>query len=399
MAMREAPSGSGWDGARSVVALALVAAAGACDGDDGSATDLNPGGPPMVQQVFVWEQSRTTSGTRLERLQLAFGDHPDIPARDEDSVRGDDRVVDSAVSKPDAAKIRIVLDELLVGNHIEEIECADGSYSRVPLGTDPDDIERCAGADLSECEAVCIGPGGPIGINDTNEDGAVDGPSGLRMIDYGDGELAVSVLCDGQRMPLRREATGTEIDARRSFYNPSGNQLIPAGYELEGLGPALVLFPELGLRSGATCTIAFRPEVVDKDGNRVCAPPDGDVTGDCAGQGDTAAVQFQVEPFTIDGSEPVPGAVIPPGTGSAQAIRIDFVTDVDPATLGGVTLSTGGQDVPIAVAPGPMGFDIVITVPGGYAAASEYAVTVGTAVTDLLGGGPAEPLTFSFNTM
>jgi len=375
----------------------LALAASGCSSDK-SATDLNTAGPPMVEQVFVWEQETTNSGGRRERLRLGFGDHPDIPTPDENSIDGDDRVVNHAVSFRGAAKVRIVFDELLLGNSLEEIECADETYSRIPEGTDPDDIARCAGADLSRCEAVCIGPSGPIGIKDANGDGAVDPQKGLRMIDYGDGELAASVVCDGQRMPLVQDPMGEAGNTRRSFYNPSGNQLIPTDSDIEGLGPAIVLFPSLGLLSGASCTVTFRPEVVDKDGNHVCAPPGGDVRRDCPGDADTSAIQFQVEPFAISSSVPVAGGTVPPGTGTDQTIRIDFVTDVDPDTLGGVSLSTGGTDVPIEVVPSTQGVGIAITVPGGYAPDSEYTVTIDTTVTDLLGGGAADPLTLTFTT-
>jgi Bacterial Ig-like domain len=394
MWMRTAlPSGaSGVARVVGVPVFSIVAALSGCS-DDESTTELDTEGPPMVRQVFVQEKEPTGGGGTLERFRLAFGDHPDIPTREEDSL-GDDRVVENAVAFADDAKIRVVLDELLVGNHIEELQCADGSFSRVPVGTDPDDIARCSGPDLSGCEAVCIGPGGPIGINDQNRDGAVD-PGGLRMIDYGDGELAVSVVCDGEPMPLIAQVgTGN----KRSFYNPSGNQLIPADTGVEGLGPALVLFPTLGLKAGSSCGLRFRPEVVDRDGNRVCAPPDGDVSQDCPGEGDTSAIQFQVEPFALRGSEPDAGDVVTATSGTDQTIFLEFVTDVDPATLDGITLSTGGDEVAIAAAPGSLGYQVVVTVVDGYQPGRAYSLRVDTGVTDLLGGGPAEPLAIDFTT-
>lgn len=380
-----------------MAALAALASLGmlvAGCGDDESATELNTAGPPMVRQVFAAEKLFSTSGQPVLRFGLAFGDHPDVPAPDEDAARGDDRQVTNAVAYRDGARFRVVLDEILVGNYIEEIQCADGSFSRVPIGTDPDDISRCAGPDLSSCEAVCIGPGGPIGITDQNEDGAVD-PGGLRMIDYGGGELAVSVVCDGQSMPLIGQLGE---DAKRTFYNPSGNQQIPADTGVDGLGPALVLFTQLGLRTSATCTVQFRPEVVDKDGNRVCAPPGGDVDQDCPGNGNTEAIQFQVEPMALDSTDPDPGDTIPPNTGTDQTIFLGFVTDVDPESLGAITLATGGADVPIEAAVGSAGTDVVVTVPGGYLPGSEYTLTVGTGLTDLFGAGPPDPITLSFNT-
>jgi hypothetical protein len=379
-----------------LVALASLGMLAGCS-DDESSTELNTAGPPMVQQVFAAEKVFNTSGQPAGRFGLAFGDHPDVPTPDEDAARGDDRQVINATANRGDSRFRVVLDELLVGNYIEEIQCADGSFSRVPVGTDPDDIARCAGPDLSSCEAVCIGPGGPIGITDQNEDGAVD-PGGLRMIDYGGGELAVSLVCDDQSIPLLGQVGE---DAKRSFYNPSGNQQIPSDTGVDGLGPALVLVTQSGLRTSANCTIRFRAEVVDKDGNRVCAPPGGDVDQDCAGNGNTEAIQFQVEPMAVgalDIGDNDDDGIIDPETGTDQTILLEFVTDVDPETIGAITLATGGAEVPIEAAIGAAADTVVVTVTGGYQPDSEYTVTVGTGLTDLFGAGPPDPITFSFTT-
>jgi Bacterial Ig-like domain len=400
MSMREArplPPRRSVSNRRLIVGTVLLVATGACD-DEKSSTELNPQGPPMVRQVFVQERQAIDAEDTRERFGLAFGDHPDIPSRSEDRINGDDRVVEAALAYQDSARLRIVFDELVRGNDIEEILCSDGSYSRVPDGADPDDIERCAGPDLSECEAVCIGPGGPIGIRDENGDGAVDDASGFgfRMIDYGDGELAASVVCDGERMPLIAEGPA------RSFYNPSGNQLIPADDDptdatlnLNGIGPALVLFPALGLRTGATCTVAFRPEVVDKDGNRVCAPPGGDIRQDCAEPGNTDAIQFQVEPFAVRVTSPVQDET---GVATNKTILLEFVTAVDAETLGAITLSTGGDEVPVEATRGDPPYRVTVVAPDGLLADSEYTLTVATGVTDLFGGAAAEPFTLNFST-
>src|SRR5688500_2162761 len=153
-----------------LVALASLGMLAGCS-DDESSTELNTAGPPMVQQVFAAEKVFNTSGQPAGRFGLAFGDHPDVPTPDEDAARGDDRQGLNATANRGDSRFRGVLDELLVGNYIEEIQGAGGSFTRVPVGTEPDDIARCGGPDLSSCEAVCIGPGGPIGITDQNEDG------------------------------------------------------------------------------------------------------------------------------------------------------------------------------------------------------------------------------------
>lgn len=375
-----------------VLGLSLVVLA--C-GEEESATELNPAGPPMVQQVFVQEK---TTATR-ERFQLAFGDHPDIPLPDDDPAFGDDRMVVNAVARG-TAKIRVVLDELVYGNDIEEIACADGTFSRVPRDADPDDIAKCAGPveSLVECTAVCIGDSGPVGILDENEDAAADD---VRMIDYGGGELAVQVVCGGMSIPLDREA---------SFYNPSGNQLLPAvnpgqpnaPENINGLGPAVVLIPSNGFRTGSDCTIEFRPEVTDKDGNQVCAPPGGDITQDC-NPGDTSAISFTTEPLALRGSFPVDGDTDVPVTdpnSTDATILLSFVAAIDPATLSAITLADGGG-VDVPVTPAVQADDqstVTVTVPGGYASDTEYTLTIGTGLTDIYGGALPTAITITYTT-
>jgi hypothetical protein len=366
--------------------LGAGALAVACS-DKESPTELNPEGPPMVRQVFV--QERVPSGeTSRVKFQLAFGDHPDIPLPDEDPVNGDDRVVSNAVAR-DSAKLRVVFDELLVGNYLEEIACDDGSWSVVPIGTDPDDIKDCSGPDLSRCVAVCIGPSGPVGILDGNGDGAVDD---TRMRDYGGGELAVSLVCGGQPMPLDPEA---------SFYNPSGNQLLPAvglPEAINGLGPALVLMPANGMKTGAECTISFRDEVVDKDGERVCAPADGDIEAGCT-PGDTSLVTFNVEPlgFSETGPEPADGDIdIDP----AALLSLPFNAAIDPATLDAITLADDmGDPVTIEVTQAAENAaQVYVSVTGGMQPDTTYTLTIGTGLTDIYGGALPEPITITFTT-
>jgi hypothetical protein len=395
MSMREAPG----------LVIGMLIGLVACS-DERSATELNPEGPPMVRQVFVQEKLFSEGGVARERFGLAFGDHPDIPLPSESSSDGDDRVVEAAVAFGGSVRMRIVFDELLRGNDLEEIECNDNDgddevrsvYSRVPVGTDPDDIERCSGSDLSECTAVCIGPDGPLGIKDANGDGAVDndGGYGIRMIDYGggeygDGPLGVSVVCDD--MPMQLVGTGPG----RTFYSPSGNQLIPAGQGLDGLGPALILRPAAGLRTGSSCTVQFRPEVVDKDGERVCAPPGGDVARGCAGDGDTSEIQFRVEPLAFRSTTPRQGAVLNLAT---PTIQLEFVAPIDPDTLGAITMSAGGTDVPIEIeqvrADDATAFRV--TVPGGLQPETAYTIDVGTGLADAYGGTPPAPFSLEFTT-
>jgi hypothetical protein len=339
---------------RSSIIAMLILGAGCNVPDDPLETD----GPPRILQVLARERVAVTDDEGHEHVELqarlAFGDHPDI------DVEHDDRVVGEAVAR-DGQRIRIVVDELLRGSSLEEIACADGSWSRVPVGTDIDDIARCAGADLSRCEAVCIGDSGPIGILDANGDGAIDD---TRLI-----EGAVVLTCDGAVVPL---------DAGRSYYQPAGSQrLSTSSLGTDSLGPAIAIVPALGMRPGATCTLGFT-DVVDKQGIALCASGDGAA---CE-PGDTSAIAFGVEPFMLASSEPHDGAteVALHGEDSTDAtITIQLNAELVPATVtGAIKVMAGGMElhgVDTTMADDDEA-TIHITVPGGFEAGTEYKVTI-----------------------
>jgi hypothetical protein len=364
---------------RAWIGVGILAAAAGCN-DTTTQTGLNPEGPPMVRQVFMTERALNASGNPVARRdQLAFGDHIDIPG-------GDDRSVTQAVAQPDSTQpIRVILDELLVGNHLEELECADDSFSPVALGATPDDIARCSGPDLSNCTAVCVG----IGIKDLNTDGAADG---RRMRVYGDGELAVTIDCGGVNIPL---------DAELSFYNPSGNQQLGGSGDgvlrVDTLGPSLVLVPSQGIRTGVECGLAFQPAVVDRDGLAVCAPPNGDVAQDCA-PGDTSAIRFTVEPLFVLGSDPDEGET----EATESLISLQFNASIDAASVaGGVTLTENGvdrtADVTAMLAVGDA-TQIIIELAGGLAPGADYVLTVAPTITDIFGSALPEEHTLTFTT-
>ena len=129
---------------------ALVATMVASCTDTESATDLHPEGPPMIQQVRMREKV-LVSGSAVTRDVFAFGTHPMAP----------DSIV-HPVSSAGAIgqQLRVVVDELLVGNYIEEINCRavvdDDAYDRVPLGATPDDVVACA-AVKDILPATCTG--------------------------------------------------------------------------------------------------------------------------------------------------------------------------------------------------------------------------------------------------
>lgn len=339
---------------RSIITM-LIFGSG-CSGGPGD--PLESDGPPRILQVLARERVAVVDDEGHEHVELqarlAFGDHPEI------DVEHDDRVVGEAVAR-DGQRIRIVVDELLRGASVEEIACADGSWSRVPPGTDIDDVARCAGADLSRCEAVCLGTDGPVGILDANGDGAIDD---THLI-----EGAVVLTCDGVAVPL---------DASRSYYQPAGSQrLSTASLGTDSLGPAIAIVPAAGMRPGAMCTLGFTG-VVDKQGVAICAGPDG---GDCA-PGDTSAISFGVEAFTVGSSDPGDGETDVPLTAEDSkdaTISIQLNSELVPESVHGAIRVKAG-DVDLDDLDATMAEDdeatIHITIPGGFLAGTEYKVTI-----------------------
>lgn len=385
---------SGGPPAPVLMGVAFTVLFGGC-GETEKSTELRPEGPPTVMQVFVRESVTTTdaNGNEITRtlIQLAYGDHPDV------SQDTDNRQVTAALADTQQ-KIRVVIDELLVGNNIEEIACADGSWARVPLGATPDDIEGCAGpleSIQSSCTgefAVCMGPNGPIGVLDENEDGAADDS---RLI-----EGLISIVCGGVEIP---------IDRQLSFYQPSGNQQIPAGAGINGLGPALILQPTRGLRTGSECTIAFDDSIVDKnDGLPICAPTANPLeSNDCA-VGDTSAVKFTSEPLKVTGSVPQDGqsnVALTQGTTGAAQILVQFNAPIDPDSVAtAIVVEEGGVALTGLPAPTVSTDDptfVTQAIPGGYQPLTNYTVTVvsgDTGVKDQFGGVLPEDHSFSFMT-
>src|SRR5689334_18371087 len=90
--------------------LALVA----CSDASPSATDLHPEGPPMIEQVRLKEVFTANNIPGLQRVVFAFGSHVDATDADEHPV---------TTAAATGNRIRIIMDELLRGNFLEEIQC------------------------------------------------------------------------------------------------------------------------------------------------------------------------------------------------------------------------------------------------------------------------------------
>ena len=382
--------------------LALPAIAAIACTDPTSATALHPEGPPMVQQVRLSERY-TVDGASQERVVFAFGTHPDATPSDEHPV---------TTAQPVDNKLRIIMDELLRGNDLEEIACRaeitpGNSFSRVPVGATPDDIARCAvprDALSSRCPgsnplSVCLcakeggcqsmtdsfvtPEGAAVGVFDNDRDGAADQ---TRLI-----AGAVGIQCGTIAVP---------IDRTMSYWTPSGNQQKPALGGFDALGPAVVLVPQGALPTSMDCGVVFSPEVVDKDGNQVCAPPDGDITRDCT-PGDTTAVHFKVAEMTFSSS--VTNAAAWKRT---DDVAIDANVVLDPASITNATVTVtegpgpGTAYTQFQPMPGPAANRITIhwTAADGLAAATRYTITVLTTVTDAYHQPAPQPVQFSFTT-
>lgn len=290
-----------------------------------SGAGVETSGPPEVVQVFVRER---VDGELAPRL--AFGDHPDIGD-------DDDRDVTDAVAR-DGQRIRVVVDQLLRGNRLEEVACADGSWGRVPDDATYQDVAA----------RTCSDAGG---ILDRDGDGAIDD---TRLIDG-----AVVLTCDGAVVPL---------DPQRSYWQPSGSQALST-IGPDSLGPAIAIVTSAGMPPGSTCTIGFGDQVIGKDGARPCA-------GDPCTPGDTGAIHFSVEPLLVAASDPLDAAE---DVDPAAPIRIQLNAGVDAASLAGaISLTAAGAavDAPDATVDPDDDATIAIAVPGGLAPDTTYTLAV-----------------------
>ena len=351
----------------------------------------------MIEQVRLVEVF-TVAGitTRLTRTVFGFGSHPDATADEAHPVT-------TAQATPN--KLRIIMDELLRGNNLEEIACRapidadDGVFDRVPLGATPDDIARCATAQdvlpvrcpgsnkLSLClcriEAGCpvdgalVALGDPVGVKDDDQDGAADQH---RFIPG-----AVGISCNGIDVPL---------NLVQSYWTPSGDQQVPAQGGFDALGPAVVLVPDVALPTSLTCHVTFSPDVVDKDGNQVCAPAGGDRAAGCT-PGDTTAFAFTVEPLTLIPLDQLTGA------SRTVKFRIRANAPLDAASLAGVTVTEApGTAYPEIKATPTMPNELTVesTAAGGFAASTAYTITVPMTVTDTFHQPAPQPVQITFTT-
>lgn len=398
-----------WISHRAPCAVAASLAA-ACS-QPTSATDLHPEGPPMVEQVRLEETYSIGASTGQVRVVFGFGTHPGATPDDEHPV---------TAATAAGNRLRIILDELLRGNDLEEIACRfqvdSDAFARVPLGATPDDIARCAApqdALPSRCPGsdphsvcLCANDGGcqtgtnpdgsphmtprgeSVGVLDTDQDGAADSTRFLQG--------AVAIRCGQIDAPIN-----VPIDLDSSYWTPSGDQQTPAQGGFDALGPAVVVVPGpapgVALPTDMDCGIAFSPDVVDQDGNPVCAPPGGDITAGCT-PGDTRAVRFHVEPMTF--------AVAPPIDPQAQPvdgdIRIRANAPIDAASLASITVTEDPgiryTQFTVGIPSAQLPNEILIHWMPALPPSTHFTIDVPTTVTDRYHQSPLQPLQIAFTT-
>lgn len=389
-----------WIALRIRWALPASLALAACTDTATSATDLHPEGPPMIEQVRLKEVYTANDIPGLQRTVFAFGSHADAQPSEEHAV---------TTAAASGNRLRIIMDELLRGNNLEEIQCRavidSDAFGPVPVGDTPDDIARCAVAqDVltarcpgSSSRSVCIctldggcpSPDGTfttpkgesVGVHDTDQDGAADATQFIAG--------AVGIRCGTIDVPT---------DPAMSYWTPSGNQQTPAQGGFDVLGPAIVLVPAAPLPTSSDCGLVFAPSVVDKDGNQVCAPAGGDITAGCT-PGDTAAFHFTVEPMAFI---PTP-AISATAQSRTDPITLRAPAAIDPTTLAGITVTEGAAPFTLFTASVGATKDtanqLTITwTPPGLAAATGYTITIPTTLTDTYHHGPPQAIQFSFTT-
>lgn len=387
--------------ARFGIILAIVSAVGTACTDQKSFTNLNPAGPPAIAEVRL-KETYTDSGSTafLSRRVFGFGTFPDA------TTDVDHEVTNASVS---GQSIRIIMDELLVGNNLEQVQCRapvspTGAFSTVPLGATPDDIALCSvnsdalkaachgshAVCLCEIDSGCgsIAKGDPVGILDINNDGAPDNTSFMPG--------AVGLHCGTIDVP---------IDLDQSYWNPSGDQQVPAMGGYDALGPAIVVVPQGGtMPTNSTCGLTFDSNVVDKQGNKVCTPPAGrpaDCTGaleDCAAAlectpGDVSAFSFKSEALRLTVLGIVNGGT---GIDRTQPIFVNSNAPLSAASLASITITPAPPGGFTISQPMPTQIKFIFTAP--LLPNTMYTITFPTTVTDSFGIGLPATKTITFTT-
>jgi hypothetical protein len=356
----------------------------------------------MIRQVRLKQISTDAGGSTVTRTVFAFGTHDqatdgDYPALGPNSM---------TTAAPTGQTIRIVVDELLIGNYLEEIACRgavdDDVYDFVPLGTTPDDVAKCAVAkDVlpGSCpgtfeHAVCLCKieggcgdtpmGQSVGVLDVNQDGAADD---TRFIPG-----SVGIRCG---------TIDVGIDLNNSYWQPSGDQNKPAMGGFDALGPAIVITPltntvppSNALPTNSQCQLTFASNIVDKQNNQVCAPAGGDVEKGCQA-GDVSAFQFQTQALTLSNQSFNDG-----DTGVDRVAPVVLVANapLSPGAISAVTITQGATNFTGFTVTQPTPQTLRINWTAMLPASTTFTITVASTLTDVYGQPLTAPLTYTFTT-
>ncbi len=391
-----------------MIGLGVALVASACT-DTASATDLNPAGPPMLRQVRMNAKITNADGSQSTKRVFAYGTH--------ELAKADEVVFPVTSANAVNNSFRLIIDELLVGNNLEEVACRapvdEDSFSRVPIGATPDDIARCAVAD-DALPASCGGPtavclcnipggcmsttgeaiavGAPVGVLDINQDGATDDTQFIAG--------SVGIKCGDIDVPINLDT---------SYWNPSGDQNKPAVGGFEALGPAIVLTPGdathgAAMPTGLDCQIVADPSIVDKQGEPLCAPSNdtnavinGVYEGNCPVKGDLSGFHFSTEALNVR-----PVSFSDNGTGVSVAGPLTFAANAPLLTTSvtntTITMTENGANFTGFTPSLTMPQVVLITFPTPLQATTTYTVTITQQVTDTYDQPSPAATTYTFTT-
>jgi hypothetical protein len=284
---------------------------------------------------------------------------PDIIDRN-----GDDLQVTEAFAD-DSQQLRIIFDELLNGETVEQFvcACADDCPNMIEASLDPTACDDNPDTQVNEQGQFL----------DTNADGLPDLAQSLAGI--------VTITCndaDANPIPVYTAAAGD------GFYNPSGNQDVPVATGLAGLGPAVVMNVTTGLRTDSDCKVALGADVKDKDGQVVPALP--------------ADKSFHTQKlkFLSTPADAKTGVDVKPN------VNLAFNALIDKNTLTGIKIDKDAAGtitpVPATVTLLMSGTSVDIDPTADLELNTKYVVTVPATVADQHGGKLPAEVKFSFTT-
>jgi len=388
--------------ARTSLLAGLVAMLGGIGGsgcvDEHSKSDLDSAGPPKVLQVFVYDPAESDD-PNVGDYTLTYGVHPDVNRCSYDGTCGGDltcatsgdvagHCVDGSGSQPIAqetivngASIRIISKELLDGKTLEVFACAcAGTEAGCPEGKD-------VSIDPKNCSAC--GDAAGTTVDETGQCLDVDHDT---VPDASTLEAGVAMIsCPTASMTFAYNTVRGD-----GYYYPSGNQFPTSTQGYGGIGPAIVLEPQVVLPTSADCSLTLTDKARDKDGNQF---------------DNKGPFTFHTEGLAVAGTSPgrnaqnVPtdtaeiaigfNAPLAEGSVSNASISMKECTAYDGDTGACTTTETDVTGFTVSVDGDTISVDLSgVTLKAG----AKYTFTVATTVTDAYGQPLPGAFTRSFFT-